>query len=292
MSSAAQQQNPWAHELDELMRGAAGGFLFSVPLLYTMEVWWIGSFATPARMLAALAVACVLVFMLTLTGGFRDDEAGKLGDTLIETVQAVGFSLLFSAAILVLLRRVTLETPLDEALGKIVFEALPFAVGMALGNEILNKDRDGEGSEEDEGGADEGQGQRSNGTLKDLGASAIGAAFIAFTIAPTEEVPMLAAALGPPWLLALIVASLAISYIVVFESGFADQAGRHKHEGLLQSPPSETIASYLVALAVAAAMLVLFGQVSLADPWTLWLSYTLVLGLPAAVGGAAGRLAV
>ena len=105
----------WRRERSDLVRGASGGFLFGVPLLYTMEVWWIGSFATPPRMAAALIAAFALVFLLTLTGGFRDDEAGKLGDTLIETVQAVGFSLLFSAAILVLLRRVTFETPLDEA---------------------------------------------------------------------------------------------------------------------------------------------------------------------------------
>ncbi|MEQ8961449.1 MAG: DUF2391 family protein, partial [Coleofasciculus sp. C2-GNP5-27] len=31
---------------------------------------------------------------------------------------------------------------------------------------------------------------------------------------------------------------------------------------------------------------------SLSDPWFLWLRYTLLLGLPATIGGAAGRLAI
>ncbi|HMQ30912.1 MAG TPA: TIGR02587 family membrane protein [Chloroflexaceae bacterium] len=289
MSTQA-QQNPWARELDDLMRGASGGFLFSIPLLYTMEVWWIGTVVSPPRMALALLGACAIVFLLTLTGGFRREEQGKFSDALLETVESVGFSLLFSAAMLALLRRVTLSTPLDEAVGTIIYGALPFAVGMALGNQLLSGARDEEGEGEGRQG-DNGADER-GATLKDLGASAIGAVFIAFSIAPTEEIPMLAAALTPPWLLTMIAASLLISYMIVFESGFADEAGRHQQRGVLQSPLSETVASYLVALAASALMLVLYDQVRLDDPWPVWLSHTLVLGLPAAVGGAAGRLAV
>lgn len=301
-----ERRNPWARELDDLMRGASGGFLFSIPLLYTMEVWWIGSSSEPARMAAALLIACGLVFLLTLTGGFRSEETQGLSDTLIETVQAVGFSLVFSAAILFLLRRVTLETPLSEALGTIIFEALPFAVGMALGNELLHtqgeegedeqQDRRGEGGQQDRRGeGEQRQGENEEGmsaTVSDLAASAIGAAFVAFSIAPTEEVPMLAAGLTPPWLLGVMAASLAISYMIVFESGFGNAEGRHAQRGLLQAPSSETVAAYLIAMAVAALLLVLYGQISLDDPWRVWLSHTIVLALPAAVGGAAGRLAV
>ncbi len=128
--------------------------------------------------------------------------------------------------------------------------------------------------------------------LKDLGATAIGATFIGFTIAPTQEVPLLAANLSPPWFLALMAASLLISYAIVFEAGFADQRSRQRQRGIFQRPVSETIVSYLVALLVAAVMLWFFRQFGLEDPWHLWLKYTIVLGLPAAVGGAAGRIAV
>lgn len=103
---------------------------------------------------------------------------------------------------------------------------------------------------------------------------------------------MLAASLTPPWLLGVMAASLAVSYMIVFESGFADEGRRRGQQGVLQSPLSETVASYLVALGVAALMLALYDQIRLDDPWPVWLSHTIVLGLPAAVGGAAGRLAV
>ncbi len=103
---------------------------------------------------------------------------------------------------------------------------------------------------------------------------------------------MLAMALSPPWLLGLIAGSLVISYGIVFESGFANMLKRQQQQGVLQSPLSETVAAYLVALAVSAGMLLLFDQVNFDDHWHIWLSHTLVLGLPAAVGGSAGRIAV
>ena len=104
--------------------------------------------------------------------------------------------------------------------------------------------------------------------------------------------PLLAGRLGPPWLLALLAASLLLSYAIVFQAGFADQRLRQQQRGLFQHPLSETAAAYLVSLLVSVAMLWFFHQLGPADPWHLWLQYTIVLGLPATIGGAAGRLAV
>ncbi|NJR52314.1 MAG: DUF2391 family protein [Leptolyngbyaceae cyanobacterium CSU_1_3] len=39
-------------------------------------------------------------------------------------------------------------------------------------------------------------------------------------------------------------------------------------------------------------MLFFFNQVQFSDPWQVWLSHSILLGLPASVGGAAGRLAI
>lgn len=41
-----------------------------------------------------------------------------------------------------------------------------------------------------------------------------------------------------------------------------------------------------------AFMLWFFQQLTFSDPWTMWLDYALLLGLPATIGGAAGRLAI
>ncbi len=103
---------------------------------------------------------------------------------------------------------------------------------------------------------------------------------------------MLAANITPPWLLALMAASLLISYGIVFESGFADARKCRQQQGIFQRPISETVVAYLVSLLVAGLMLWFFKQFGPDDPWYVWLHYTVVLGLPAAVGGAAGRIAV
>ncbi len=279
----------WTHELSDLVRGASGGFLFGTPLLYTMEVWWIGSFTTPPRMLGALLATYCIVFLLNKTTGFRQSEDVQIADAARDSVETLAIGLLCGAGVLFLLREVTMKIPLDEAIGKIVFESVPFALGVALASQFLSGSRSNNQPEQKDTGERRG---RLNATVADIGATFIGATIIAFNIAPTDEVPMLAAAVQAPYLLLIIMASLLISYGIVFEAGFADQQKRMQQQGLFQRPFSETVVSYLMSLVAALAMLWFFQQLSLDDPWQVWFSYTVVLGLPATIGGAAGRLAV
>jgi putative integral membrane protein (TIGR02587 family) len=285
------KKNIWWHELDDLVRGASGGFLFGIPLLYTMEVWWIGSSTRPPLMLLALLATFVVILLLNGTAGFRKSQGVRLLDALMETVETIAIGLVCAAVILVLLREVTPSTPRMELLGKVVFEGIPFALGVGLANQFLSGERNPNGNEGQNPPFQRAQDDL-NETLSDVGATLIGALIIAFNIAPTDEVTMLAAAISGPWLLLMIVASLLITYGIVFEAGFANQPKRYQQPGIFQGPLSETVAAYLVSLMAAAAMLFFFHQLDFQDPWSMWVSYILVLGLPASVGGAAGRLAI
>ncbi|UFP93054.1 TIGR02587 family membrane protein [Gloeobacter morelensis] len=282
------QLSGWKRERDDIVRGACGGFLFGIPLLYTMEVWWIGAWIGPPRLLVALVLTFGVVFLLNRTAGFRSTRDVRVEDALRDSVEAIALGTICSLLMLVLLREITPQTALGEALGKVVFEGVPFTMGVALANLLLRTDSD-EGTSQD---PDQDNQDALNVTLADLGFTAIGAVFIAFNIAPTDEIPMLAAATSPPWLLLIVLASLLISYGIVFEADFADQKKRARQQGLFQQPLSETVFSYLVSLAIAAAMLWFFDRLAFDDPWQLWLSHTLLLGLPATIGGAAGRLVV
>jgi len=293
MNPAQSSPGQWSKEVDDLVRGASGGFLFGIPLLYTMEVWWIGSFINPQRMLVALAITFGIVFVLNRTAGFRRTEGISFFDGIIATVEALAISTVCAGIILVLLRRITIDTPLPEILGKIVYEAVPFAVGVALANQLLRAGGEANHSQHSQNEQPQDtRKERINGTLADIGATLVGAMFIAATIAPTDEIPMLVVSLSHPWLLGLMAASLVISYGIVFEAGFADQERREQQRGIFQRPLSETIVSYLISVAAAALMLWFFHQLSFNDPWQMWLNYSIVLGLPATIGGAAGRLAV
>jgi putative integral membrane protein (TIGR02587 family) len=294
---AVAESHGWADELNEVVRGASGGMLFGIPLLYTMEVWWIGSFTSPLRMLAVLAASFVVVFLLNRTAGFRSTKDIRLADALRDSVEALAIAALCVLGLLVILREITSQTSLQEGLGKVVYEATPFAFGVALARHFLRRsrtegyDEDEDEDEEDESDDDSDEGAL-NATVADVGATLLGSVFVAFNISPTDEVPMIAAAMSPAWLLALIGTTLVISYCIVFEAGFSDQEKRRSDRGGIQSPITETLACYLLALLASFALLWFFQRSSFQQSPVQVLSQVVVLGLPAAIGGAAGRLAV
>jgi putative integral membrane protein (TIGR02587 family) len=290
------QKNVWSSEINDIVRGACGGFLFGIPLLYTMEVWWVGSLVKPQLMIMAIALMFIVVFLLNQTEGFRKRRHSWLDHhAAMDTVEAIAIGLACSAFVLLLLRELTPETSLKESLGKIIFESVPFTLGVALANQFLGDTRNSNTEDQTAPQANSPSKNNQNdlhATFADVGGTVIGATIIAFNIAPTDEVPMLAAAASPPWQLAMIAASLLISYGIVFQAGFSDQRKRKEQKGIFQRPSSETIISYLVSLLAGAFMLWFFQKLTFSDPWTMWLDHILVLGLPASIGGAAGRLAI
>ncbi len=290
-----QYSNSWPNQIDDLIRGASGGFLFGIPLVYTMEVWWIGSQTPPPVMLAILATTFVVVFLLNRTEGFHKTQSMEFIDTVMDSVEVLAIGTVCATFVLILLGEIKVETPLVEALGKSILEGVPFALGAALSRAFLSGDRWSFTNNEDNNKAEQAKKAKRpeiNATLADIGATLIGATIIAFNIAPTDGIPMLDASASPLWLLAIIAASLLISYAIVFQAGFTTQKKRRQQKGIFQRPHSETVASYLVSLIAAAFMLFFFNRLTVDDPWTVWLSYTVILGFPACIGGAAGRIAL
>ena len=291
MGIAETRSKQWSSELKDLIRGASGGFLFGIPLLYTMEVWWIGSYVGALRSLLALLFTFAIVFLLNQTCGFRRSGDLSAIEAAMDSVEALAIGVVCTGITLVVLQEITLQTSLQETLGKLIYEGMPFTLGVALANQFLSGD--GRETQPDEGSSQkQSKDGELNDTLSDIGATLIGALIIAFNIAPTDEIPMLASAASGLWLLAVMALSIVISYIIVFAAGLTNQQKRHQQQGVFQRPISETIAAYLVSLFAAMLMLVFFQKLQFDDPWQLWLSHTILLGLPAAVGGAAGRLAI
>ncbi len=294
----------WAEERDDLLRAVAGAFLFGVPLLYTMEVWWIGTYTSPLRMLAGLLLTYVALIALNRTAGFRSQKQTSIWRSLTDSAESLAIGLLVSVISLILLRRLTFDLGLDTVMGQIVLESIPFSIGVGIANGLLDRGGNDQASDQSENSTDQSAPPKSaadepdspkslwKDTLADAGATALGAIIIAFSIAPTDEVPMIAGALSPPALLLLVAASLVISYIIVFEAEFGAQDKRRSQHGIFQHPLSETVASYLISLLLTVLMLLFFQQLDFSAPLNQWVGYTITLGLPATIGGAAGRLAL
>lgn len=274
-----------------MVRAVSGGLLFGIPLLFTMEVWWTATSAGPGPMVAVLAVTFVVVVLLNRTSGFRSAKDVRLADAAMDGVEAVALAIVAVLALLLVLQEVTLDTPMREALGKTIYEAMPFGIGIGLAHHFLRRGRSS-GDEDDGEVTPAAAAGRLGATAADVGATVIGAVFVAFNIAPTDEVPMLSATMAPASLAAVVAVSLVASFCIVFVAGFSNEEQRHAQQGILQHPVTETVACYLIALLVSAAMLWFFQRLDLTAPWSATLRDVVVLGLPASVGGAAGRLAV
>ena len=288
-ATARAQPGQWAKEFDDLARAFSGAFLFGTPLLFTMEMWWIGTYAEMWRLLIFLALALAVNVILSFLSGFK--EGHSWSQAIEEALEAVAVGAIASTLMLLVLGRIAWGDPFDSVLGKIVLQTIPLSIGASAANALLNKNS---GDKQSEGGASSGQNKQAAKqsplatTLRDLGATIAGGIFIGFSVAPTEEVHMLAIEMQVWNELALIVFTLALTYVIVFESGFSPQNG--DHQGPFQRPFPETALSYVVSLAVAAVALFMFEQLDFGnEPLSDIISKVLVLGTPTAIGGAAGR---
>jgi putative integral membrane protein (TIGR02587 family) len=288
------KQNDWQEEAREIISGASGGFLFGIPLLYTMEVWFIGSHVQPPILLSVLMIIFIIILLLNKIEGFRSQASKTLKDSIAESIETLAIGIVCTGLILVILRQIDFQTPLTESLGQIIFESAPFSLGVAFSRSLLSGDPEVDLDQNNKKSSQTADSRKIiwRDTLADFIATLMGAVFVAFSIAPTDEVVMLAASSSPIELLVLMAVSIYISYNIVFAAKFTNYRKRRQQQGLFQSPLSETVISYLISLTAGMIMLWFFQQLSFSDPWFVWLRYTIILGFPASIGGAAGRLAV
>jgi len=305
------KKSPIKRELNDLVRGLCGGFLFGTPLLYTMEVWWIGSSVLPPQLAGVLLTTLLGTYLLSRTAGFRKSQATTEREAIGDAVEAIALGILCATLMLIILRQITFETRFSGALGQIIFESVPFSLGVALANQFLqSSDESEDSSPSGRASSSQSSGQASsdqpklskmerffpednlNETISDIGATLLGALIIAFSIAPTDEVTVLVADVNGLWLMLTILISLLLSYCIVFQANFTRQEQRRLQSGLFQGPLSETVFSYLLSLTAAGLMLSFFGKINPDAGIALAFRQILILGLPATIGGAAGRLAV
>jgi putative integral membrane protein (TIGR02587 family) len=270
--------------LQEYARGVTGGLLFSLPLLYTMEVWWAGFIARPLRLLIYLLAGFLLLFGYNRYAGLREDASWA--DVAFEAVEELGLGLLVSAGILWLIGQIDSGMPAAEILGKVVVEAVPAAIGVSVGAAQFGGD--GKGSQGMKGRDDKENLSLSGHMVLGL----CGAALFASNVAPTEEILQIAVESTSWRLLGLALLSLALGGIILFYSDFTGSRPLRPGIGLkagLGTVLSLSVISYAVALAASAFILWFFGRfegVSLATG----IAQTVTLGVASSLGASAGRL--
>lgn len=264
----------------EYGRGVAGGLLFSLPMLYTMEVWAAGFRLSPGRILLLSAVTFVLLLLYNRFAGLRRDAS--LAEVAIDSVEELGLGLVIAAGMLWLTGQIDSGTDFADIAGKTVVEAMAVAIGVSVGTSQLGGE---EADEEGMSGDDEGSGSDY------LGQSALalcGAVLFAANIAPTDEMEIIAME-SPPWKILLLAIGSALG-----AAGVLHFTGIHGADRLVprDSPFLSVrglITTYAAALAGSAGCLFFFGKLE-GQPFAFGVAMTVVVGVPAALGASAGRL--
>ena len=263
-----------SESLQEYGRGVVGGLLFSLPLLYTMEVWWAGLTFAPERVLVGLAATFGLLLLYNRFAGLREN-AGP-AEVVLDSVEELGIGLVLAAGVLWLTGEVGPGFGLGETVGKIVVEAMTVAIGVSVGTAQL--------------GVGEAQGLRGEdapppGLLTDVAVGFCGAFLVAANVAPTEEIVQIASEAPVTRLVVIAAVSVVLGGGALF---FAELRGGRSGADAA-TVLRGAVGTYAVAL-VASAFLLWFFRRFEGGTAASAAAHVVVLGFPAVLGASAGRL--
>lgn len=280
----------WRQEVRDLMRGIAGGAIVGMPLLYTMEMWWHAVTLSEGNLLLILGATLALNFLFSYFVGLREEQG--VSEAAADAVTALGVAFLFAGGVLALVGQIHAGMDGREIAAKILMGAAGVSLGISFANAYRGRSRTGdeEDNGEEQGSAADPEQLQRQADLNDIGATLAGATIFALNIAPTEEILLIAARLGPWQQLIMLGSSLLLCYVILFASGFQEYTVHTP--GLLQHPVAESVMACALSLGVAFVLVLLLGDKTLFSHPSTTAAGVIALGLPAAVGGAAGRLVV
>jgi putative integral membrane protein (TIGR02587 family) len=263
-----------------LARAVAGSVIFGLPLLMTMEMWAIGLYVEPLRLFLFTAMNFVVLVILSRFGGF--EKTGSLVEDVLDALAAYAVGAICSALILTIFGLVDGTTALDEFVGQIAIQCVPASFGAMIARKQL-----GSGEVND----DEDLAKRSAGYGGQLFLMLAGALFLAFNVAPTEEMMLISYQMTAWHVLALAMLSLALLHALVFAVGLSGQEEAPEGYGATRLFLTFTVPGYGIALLVSLYVLWTFGSIDGA-PLTTLTRTVVVLAFPSAIGAAIARLVV
>jgi putative integral membrane protein (TIGR02587 family) len=262
-----------AHHAVDLAHDFGGAILFSFPLLMTMEMWWLGFYMDRSRLALFLALAFMMVVALSYLEGGHETFKIEMLDALVAC--AAGYTM--AAVMLVLFGIIKPGMSWDEILGKVSLHAIPGSIGAILARRLLEVEET-----KKERSRREGYGAK-------IFLMGVGAIFLAFQLAPTEEMVLIGHRMTQWHAVALALVSLGIV------QAFTLAVERRGQQRIFAAAffwgvfLRYTIIGYSVALLLSLYVLWTFGRLDGAAAPEIIMAM-LVLGFPAALGAAAARL--
>jgi putative integral membrane protein (TIGR02587 family) len=263
-----------------LSRAFGGAVIFAIPLLMTMEMWWLGFSMEPGRLLLFMSINFSILIGLSYFAGFERTFSWK--EDAMDAFAAFGVGILTSAAMLALLAVITFDMTWGEIVGKVALQSVPASIGAMLGRKQLGGGQDTQAEEERKAEA---------GYGGELFLMLAGALFLALNVAPTEEMILIAYQMSPWHTLALGFVSIILLHVLVYTVGFSGQESRPEGGTFLSTFFHFTLAGYGIALLISFYVLWTFGRTEDVAPTEI-ASMVVVLGFPASLGAATARLVI
>jgi putative integral membrane protein (TIGR02587 family) len=257
-----------------LARAVGGAILFNLPLWMTMEMWWLGFTMSRWRLILLILLNIPLLIFLSYYSGFEDTVSRK--EDVVDAFVALAVAVITSAAMLALLDVISPAMSPHEIIGKIAVQTVPASIGALLAQSIL-------------GQQPEARKRRQINYRGGLFLMGVGALFVAWNVAPTEEIVKIAFAITPLHGLLIVVVSLVIIHAFMFALEFRGEPDIPEHMTFSQLFLRETVVGYAIAILLSAYVLWSFGRLD-GMAFLPTLHSTIVLALPAAIGAAAARL--
>ena len=257
-------------------RAFAGALIFALPMLMTMEMWWLGFTMDPLRLALLLVVSLPLLIRLSRFGGMRTTH--RLTDDIADALVAVGVAFVASTVVLAVLGIVTLERTLRENIGMAAVQMVPASIGAMLAQNQLGEKPKGEES-----------GNREPTYGGEIFLMVVGALFLSLNLAPTEEIILIGYSLVPWQEGVLLVLTLGLMHALVYTLEFGGTERPHPAEGFLSVFSRYTLVGYVAVFFTSLYVLWTFGRFDGTSAGEI-LSAAVVLSFPGAIGAAVARL--
>jgi putative integral membrane protein (TIGR02587 family) len=262
--------------LNGLARAFAGAIVFALPMLMTMEMWWLGFYIQPPKLALLILLLLPLLVGLSHFVGF-EDTFGWLDD-VIDAFVAYAVGIAAAAPVLVMFGVITWDTPAGEIIGKVALQAVPGSIGALLAQSQFGGDQKNKRKE-----------ARRDTYGGETFFMAAGAVFLSLNVAPTEEMVVIAYKTGPWHALALACTSILVMHAFVYRVGFSGQSAVADDEAWWGVFLRYTLVGYAICLAISAYILWTFDRTVGLAPGEI-VTTIVVLAFPAAIGAAAARL--
>ena len=265
-----------------LARAFGGAILFSFSILMTMEMWRLGFYIDKFRLALFIAAFMPLLFGLAYFDGFEDTNS--LTEDAIDTFVAYTVGFVASALVLFAFNIINFQMPFDEIIGKISIQAITAAVGALVAQSQLGgKNGDSESEDKDENE------KSPRSYFGEILLMIIGIIFLTMSIAPTEEMILIAFRMTYWHAFALAVGTLIMMHAVVYVVKFRGQEKTPEGVSFISIFARYTIVGYAVVLLVCLYLLWTFGRTSGMSAEEI-AKVTIVLGFPGALGASGSRL--